>query len=223
MAQNATTLAVVPTSMPNVRVAIKWWNSIWHFHLMCWRKQHANAGSCRWDNGSKLTAGAQNVKKSKESVCSNEGSFLQDTESEKEERMQKRLRRPDSLKGLIFLQGVNSIFLLLWGVLLPIFPFHVSQMLVAGTLQARFLVASVLSIFGFVVAGGLWMRLPSAFRIGFMLAAFTLALAIFWTIVSFSIASIDLGIFLVLILNSTIIFFFLHPPVARAMLSREKR
>ncbi len=137
--------------------------------------------------------------------------------------MQRHPRRSTSLKRLILLEGVNSIFLLLWGVLLPIFPFHASQMLVGGTLLARFLVASVLAIVGFVVAGGLWMRLPSAFRMGFMLAAFTLAFAIFWTIVSFSIASFDLGGFLVLILNSTILFFFLHPPIARAMLSREKR
>jgi hypothetical protein len=108
-------------------------------------------------------------------------------------------------------------------VLLPVFFFHTSQVFVEGKLLARLLVASVLSIIGFVVAGGLWMRFPSAFRMGVILAVVTLALASFWIIVSLSSASLDLASFLILILNVLMIFFFLQPAVARAMDSREKR
>jgi hypothetical protein len=137
--------------------------------------------------------------------------------------MQRRPRRPTHLGGLIVLEGINSLFLLLWGVFLSVFPLHASQQIVEGKLLARFLVASVCSIVGLVVAGGLWMRLPSAFRLGLTLAVFTLALAIFWTVLSLANASFDVGSSLVLILNVMMIFFFLQPAVARAMVSREKR
>ena len=137
--------------------------------------------------------------------------------------MQKHPRRPIHLKVLILLEGVNSAFLLLWGALLPVFPWHEILLLASGKLLVRFLVATGLSIAGFVVACGLWMQLSSAFRMGFTLAVFTLAFAIFWMILSLSSASFDLGSSFVLILNVMIIFLFLQPPVARAMVSREKR
>jgi hypothetical protein len=137
--------------------------------------------------------------------------------------MRRRPRRPTQLKWLILLEGINSMSLLLWGVLFPILFLHVSQVFIEGKLVARFLITCVLSVIGFIVTCGLWMQRSSAFRMGVMLATLTLALALFWIIVSLFDASFDLAPLLIFILNALIISFFLQPAIAGAMSSREKR
>jgi len=130
---------------------------------------------------------------------------------------QKRRRRPVHLVALCLLEGVTSLFVLLWFVLLPGMLFHADHL---ATLFRPVVIAiciSILSLLGWVTSGGLWFRRAWAFRFGVTLAVCTLAFDLLWIALSFAFDVFELGPLLLLALNGGLLFLFLEPAVARAM------
>ncbi len=126
------------------------------------------------------------------------------------------------LVALSFLEGVTSLFVLLWFVLLPRLLFKADQVAALVRPIAPVIFVSILSVLGLITVGGLWDCRAWAFRLGLTLAVCSIALAISWLAISFSFAFFELGLLLVLALNSILLFFFLQPTVARAMVSKEQ-
>ena len=121
-----------------------------------------------------------------------------------------------------FLEGATSLFVLLWFVLLPGRLFIVSQTVPLLRSLAFVVVLSTLAVLGLVAAGGLWACRAWAFRLGLTLTICSMAFALFWLTVLFSFDLFALGSLLVLAFNSTLLFFWLQPVVARAMVSKEQ-
>jgi uncharacterized membrane protein (DUF2068 family) len=140
----------------------------------------------------------------------------------KEAGGQKRRSRPVHLVALCFLEGVTSLCVLLWFVLLPERLFKADQTAAMVRPIARVIFVSTLAVLGLVTACGLWKCRAWAFRLGLMLTVCSMALALFWLAISFPFDFFTLGSLLVLALNSVPLFFFLQPAVARAMVSKER-
>lgn len=134
----------------------------------------------------------------------------------------KRRSRPVHLVALCLLEGGTSLFLLLWFVLLPERLFTISQTAFPIRSLAFVLVLSTLAALGLVAAGGLWVCRAWAFRLGLTLAICVMAFALLWLVVAFSFDFFALGLLLVLMLKSVLLFFFLQPAVARAMVSHTR-
>ncbi len=140
-----------------------------------------------------------------------------------EEDGQKRPQRPAHLVALSVLEGATSLFVLLWFVLLPRLLFKADQVAALVRPIALMIFVSMLSALGLITAGGLWDCRAWAFRLGLTLAICSIALVISWLAISFSFDFFELGSLLVLALNSILLFFFLQPTVARAMVPKERR
>jgi hypothetical protein len=136
---------------------------------------------------------------------------------------QKRRKRPIQLVTLCLLEGVTSLFLLLWFVLLPEWLFLVTRTRARSSPLAFLIVVSAFAVLGLVTAGGLWACRAWAFRLGLTLTICVMALALFWLIVTFSFDLSALGLLLVLLLKSILLLFFLQPMVARALVSHQRR
>lgn len=130
--------------------------------------------------------------------------------------------RPRALRVLMALEGVNSLFGVLWPVFVPTLWWGASQP--SGIrLVALVMVISVLSLITLVSASGLWMRKPWAFRVGLITTVFTIAIDIFVILVSISQAALAVGALLALVLNGLVLSLFLHPDVIRTVIAWKQR
>jgi hypothetical protein len=136
--------------------------------------------------------------------------------------MQNHLHRPVPLVILSLLSGATSLFVFLWFVLFPELLFRADHLAAMVRPLVIVIFISSLALLGLVTALGLWLRRVWAFRWGIVLTASTLALDLLWIVLSFSFDLFEVGLLLLLALNGIILFFFIDPAVARAMVSEQK-
>jgi hypothetical protein len=125
--------------------------------------------------------------------------------------------RPRALRVLIALEGVNSLFGLIWPVFLPTLSPGASQPWGVRPV-AIVMVISVLSLINLVIISGLWMRRPWAFRAGIIITVFSIAIDIIVILVSITQRVLDFGALLALVLNSVVLSLFLQSKVIRTVI-----
>ncbi len=130
--------------------------------------------------------------------------------------------RPRALRVLIALEGVNSLFGLIWPVFVPTLSPGASQPWGVRPV-ALVMVISVLSLINLAIASGLWMRRPWAFRAGIFITVFSIAIDILVILVSITQVVLDFGAVLALVLNGLILSLFLHPDVIRTVIAWQQR
>ena len=125
--------------------------------------------------------------------------------------------RPRALRVLMALEGVNSLFGLIWPVFVPTLSRGASQPLGVRPV-AIVMVIYLLSLINLVIASGLWMRRQWAFRAGIIITVFTIAIDIFVILVSITQTVLDFGALLALVLNSVVLSLFLQSEVIRTVI-----
>ena len=125
--------------------------------------------------------------------------------------------RPRALRVLIALEGVNSLFGLIWPVFVPTLSWRASQPLGVRPV-AIVMVIYVLSLINLAIASGLWMRRQWAFRVGIIIIVFSIAIDIIIILVSITQKVLDVGALLALVLNSVVLSLFLQSEVIRTVI-----
>ena len=125
--------------------------------------------------------------------------------------------RPRALRVLIALEGVNSLFGLIWPVFVPTLSPGTSQSWGIRPV-AIIVVISVLSLINLAIASGLWMRRQWAFRAGIIITVFSIAIDIIVILVSITQKVLDVGALLALVLNTVVLSLFLQSEVIRTVI-----
>jgi hypothetical protein len=125
--------------------------------------------------------------------------------------------RPRALRVLIALEGVNSLFGLIWPVFVPTLSPGASQLWGVRPV-AIIMVMYVLSLITLANASGLWMRRPWAFRAGIIITVFSIAIDILVILVSITQTIFDFGALLALVLNCAVLALFLQSEVIRTVI-----
>ena len=129
--------------------------------------------------------------------------------------------RPHALRVLMALEGVNSLFGVIWPVFVPTLSRGASQPWGVRPV-ALVMVIYLLSLINLVIASGLWMRRQWAFRAGIIITVCSIAIDIIVILVSITQTVLDLGALLALVLNSVVLSLFLQSEVIRTVIQWRK-
>jgi hypothetical protein len=129
--------------------------------------------------------------------------------------------RPRAVRVLVALEGVNCLFGVIWLVCVPTLSWGASQPWGVRPV-ALVLVIALLSLLTLVIASGLWMRRPWAYRAGMIITVFAIAIDLFIFLVSIAQTTLDVSALLSFVLNSVVLSLFLQSEVIRTVIQWKK-